>query len=473
MPKKRFNLKKLNPFKKDSAEVHENVSVKKDSVVEQAPAKKSGAEEIIQAPPPKVDSFVEEEHRDAVGQTDRTAQVQETIPDQQLDVSAFDDYVPFKITVVNKDYSYRYDFGTLVKEMPKYDGSEEIDVSKYKPTFKTHKRVVVKQEAPAQKSDPIAEQEHSQEILPEELPVQEEPVVQKAESIGKIKKAHTENVTFHFPYEEKKIVEEPAYKGFEKFVCPKLDLDKLDDFTIPEGFVATVPHKEQIPVEPYTKRVNQSEKGWMLWYIVFCAFIISWSKLVYDRHFSSTFNSIINGQTSNRLFREKNAFSVRVSLVLNFASFSVIGLFIFQILHYNGIKPLGASGFFAVFLLTALLILLYIGKSFLFLALGFITDKIKLSSEYIHNVFIYNKVLGIILFPVTILIPFFKKDFLDEKTLIVIGITAVVLFYLARIIRGALLCLRSNVSIFYLFLYLCMLELAPMLVLYKSVLVAS
>jgi hypothetical protein len=89
-------------------------------------------------------------------------------------------------------------------------------------------------------------------------------------------------------------------------------------------------------------------------------------------------------------------------------------------------------------------------------------------SLYIFNISIINSILGIALFPVAVIMLFTEiPDFhiLIYSSLLIAGIT-----YIYRLIRGFDIGLsHQNYSPFHLFLYLCALEIAPLLVIIKLV----
>jgi hypothetical protein len=87
-------------------------------------------------------------------------------------------------------------------------------------------------------------------------------------------------------------------------------------------------------------------------------------------------------------------------------------------------------------------------------------------NEYIFNIFLHHKAIGIFLFPVTIALAFIKD--IPPHYLVVTGwsIIAVVLVY--RTLRGMLGGIQTaGISKYYLFLYLCTLEILPLIVIIK------
>ncbi|MDR0982085.1 MAG: DUF4271 domain-containing protein [Culturomica sp.] len=96
---------------------------------------------------------------------------------------------------------------------------------------------------------------------------------------------------------------------------------------------------------------------------------------------------------------------------------------------------------------------------------GWIFNRSKVAKEAIVNIWIFNIMTGIIISPLLFAL-FFVKQF-AVATLIKIIITLVIVLCLMRIIRWCKIFLANKVSIFYMILYLCTLEVFPIMVFYK------
>jgi hypothetical protein len=213
----------------------------------------------------------------------------------------------------------------------------------------------------------------------------------------------------------------------------------------------------------------KGENAWMLWYIIAGLFVFVWMRMFYKRYIDATIKAGFNRHIANKLYSENNQISIRSSLILSILFFSIAGLFLFQVLqHYNVIAS-GVNGINLTLKLSGIFALIYIIKYIALYFIGFIFKATKYVSEYLFTVFLYNKILGLTLFPLVISIPYLKSEYVSPQHLIYIGFGVCVFFYLKRIIRGFVISLRSKVSIFYLILYLCILEFGPLLIIYKII----
>jgi hypothetical protein len=112
---------------------------------------------------------------------------------------------------------------------------------------------------------------------------------------------------------------------------------------------------------------------------------------------------------------------------------------------------------------------MYIIKFFTNYILAFISSNNELAKEYLFNVFVFSQTIGVILFPLVVCLQFTKYPsewFLYPALIITAG------FYALRMFRSFIISVgEQNVGILYIFLYLCALEILPLLVLIKFLLV--
>ena len=96
---------------------------------------------------------------------------------------------------------------------------------------------------------------------------------------------------------------------------------------------------------------------------------------------------------------------------------------------------------------------------------GYVFDAGKKTREYLFNANMLSKAFGALSIPVFTVVPFVD---LFTSTLLLKG--ALVLFlvmYIIQLLRGARIILRKPLSILYMFLYFCALEILPIAILIK------
>jgi len=191
--------------------------------------------------------------------------------------------------------------------------------------------------------------------------------------------------------------------------------------------------------------------------------LFAYVKYNYSDYLKLVLYSTINYQSSILLWKENKNNKPRsfyILLVIFFISIGVFSLILFQkfypeffLKHFWLIIP--TTLFFVALLISFNKIANYIsGKIFL---------QDEISSEYNNNINSFNQSFGIFLFPLTILMTYTKS----VDLFIYIGISFFAIIYLLKIIRLFKINISKQLNILYMFLYLCTLEIIPMLYIAK------
>lgn len=213
------------------------------------------------------------------------------------------------------------------------------------------------------------------------------------------------------------------------------------------------------------KLIESSQSDWMVGVSLFVVILMAVIRFSFSKYLQRLIDAIINYQVSNNLFLEKNMRNLRGNIFLNGLFF--INVSFFAVLYYNyWFSGSDNKTSLLSFVYTlAVFLLIYFGKFVVIRTLAYIFDGAKEGKEYLHTVFIYNKNLGIFLLPITLSVPFIA-DF-AAYLLLNAGLVIALIFYLFRLFRGIKILFRKHVSISYMILYLCALEILPLLVIYK------
>jgi hypothetical protein len=164
------------------------------------------------------------------------------------------------------------------------------------------------------------------------------------------------------------------------------------------------------------------------------------------------------------LYREENALTGRASLLLLINFLIITPLFLWQAMGYFNIPRQGVLQYGMLSLLIAGIYLLKIAGTRL---MGVIFDQREASTEYNYNILLFNKILGVLLFPVTVMMAYAHE--IPQGWLVAAGLSAWGIILVYRFFRGILIGLSaSGFSLLYIFLYLCTLEILPFVVILKQ-----
>lgn len=187
----------------------------------------------------------------------------------------------------------------------------------------------------------------------------------------------------------------------------------------------------------------------------------------------TTTRSMFTELTRFLLFRSVNESSSRdtgslfywQSTILNFVSFLIIGLFGYCLAAYYDFIPEGIKPFLFMLLSLGIVIFSITSLHFICLTAGNLSSETEAFNEYLMTIYQSYRFSSIPIF--VILVCLVYTVILPPQVYFVAGVIVLIIFYLYRITRLLSIFTRRNISILYLILYLCALEILPVLILLK------
>jgi hypothetical protein len=185
-----------------------------------------------------------------------------------------------------------------------------------------------------------------------------------------------------------------------------------------------------------------------------------------QRKFILILRSFIQHSQARQLEREEYKLNKGASLGLIVIFVLMTGAFFQQFaLHFDLMNKLDVTGIMGYFLIVAGIVIVYTGKFLANRVLTLLLDSYDEVREYLFNVILLNKAVGLTFLPLTIAL-FFTQ--IPKEAIFYCGIFFASFFYLLRIVRGFSIGYSTRtLSAFHLFLYLCALEILPLAVIVK------
>lgn len=215
------------------------------------------------------------------------------------------------------------------------------------------------------------------------------------------------------------------------------------------------------------KRVADGVGDWVFVLLIFSFFLFAWLKLFFTKTLASFLKSPIRYKTSFRLFRENNMFTARVSAGLQFIFLLNSSLFILLIAKFYNFYFFGYSDFFVFLAIFAGIFFFYSFRFSKLRLLAYVFKVQAVTKEYLYNVSLYNKFYGLLLFPIIIAFSYMLQ--VPREYIIYLAAVLFLLIYILQVIRIFFIILRKRLSLSYMILYLCTLEILPTLLLIKYV----
>lgn len=179
-------------------------------------------------------------------------------------------------------------------------------------------------------------------------------------------------------------------------------------------------------------------------------------------------NQIIKGfyQTHYVNENKRDEFSMgnRVSVFLSVFFIITLSIFISRALSYYQIHLFSNKAIEVI--IACILIFIYAVKFVTINIFATIFQVQKEAGDYRMSVFLFCNALGLFMLPVVLCLTFIKQ--VSPEVFIYTGLAIIIAFVCVRMIRGIFIGLNSSrISKFYLFMYLCTLEILPFIMLTK------
>jgi len=217
------------------------------------------------------------------------------------------------------------------------------------------------------------------------------------------------------------------------------------------------------------QKFNAFQPDWILGVLLTGFVFLAWVQVFYRTRFRQILMAPFSRRFLSQLTRDGDLFSERIALVMGFLYFISMAILIYQVcdllLDRNlWVLFLGFKGF--VMILCTVLGF-WTGKVTLIRILSLIFRTRQTTNEYLLNIFIFSALLGVILLPLLVIVIYLKSVFF-----LWICIVFFILLLIFRFVRGFLIgASNTKFSYLFLFVYLCSLELLPLVVLMKLFLI--
>jgi hypothetical protein len=155
------------------------------------------------------------------------------------------------------------------------------------------------------------------------------------------------------------------------------------------------------------------------------------------------------------------------STLFNLASFINISIFAFFTSLWYDIHPYKWNGFIYWLIFIAIIISALTLRHFVCIITGNLSSEKEVFYEYLVVIYQTYRLTGLFLLVISVLILY--TTFIPVNILFYTGFSLVALLYLIRVFRLFLIFINRHVSIFYLILYLCALEILPVVIFVKYV----
>jgi len=220
-----------------------------------------------------------------------------------------------------------------------------------------------------------------------------------------------------------------------------------------------------MPGQEILFRTATHQPTWYFIYLFLLAGFFAWIRAYYGSLIVQTIQASVNFQVANRMFKDNSLLQNQLDRTLYLFYFLSMGFLLYYIELRLGLTPYALKGIWLFLFNLGLLTGVFLGRLLMLNAAGFIFKRSRVLREYLYNIYIFNKLSGMAVLPMIFLLVY-TRGVLQE---VIFWLTLAVVcgVFLMRLVRGVVFSYKKEVLIFYMFLYLCALEIAPLVLLYR------
>lgn len=224
---------------------------------------------------------------------------------------------------------------------------------------------------------------------------------------------------------------------------------------------------KEVPMQARTRTV--SGKDWLFYLLTALLVIYGFLRLLFPKYFSDLFRLFFRTTIKQRQIKEQLMQTPLPSLLLN--AFFVLsgGLYASFLLQHFGLNTIGNFWLLLLYCCGGLSVLYFVKFAGLKIA-GWLFGMEEAADSYVFIVFVVNKMMGILLLPFLVMIAFTVGDLYSAGLVLSWCMVGALLLY-RFILTYAAVRNQVRVNPFHFFLYLCAFEIAPLLLVYKALLV--
>ena len=205
--------------------------------------------------------------------------------------------------------------------------------------------------------------------------------------------------------------------------------------------------------------------NWQIFILVVAVLLMGFVRAFSNNRFNQGIKALFNYSVAQEITREEKVFFHRSNVLFTIVHLLTLSLFVFQLREAFRLENIDVNKFSFFLLILTFLGTMYFIKYIFSRILLFVFNDASIASEYIFNVSLYNNLLGSTLAPVLCITYFTSVSF--QTVLLYLAIPLMLIIFIFRLFRMVNVGEIKGVSYLYIFVYICTLEILPLVVLFR------
>ena len=263
------------------------------------------------------------------------------------------------------------------------------------------------------------------------------------------------DITFYDPDNIVTKIESYPFNKFPFLFTEKTQQNQIETRAL---LIKQLKSGQDLPFQPF-------HNDWIIGIIMFSAFLFSLIRTTSQDRLSVVPSFFMFRGINDPIPRDSEGIFNWQSTILNLISFLIIALFAYFAAFYHDFIPQGINGILFWLISLGIIISAITLRHFTCMITGNLSGEKEVFREYLVNVY-HSYRFSALFLSVFIILTSYTVLF-PARVSFTSGVIVLLIMYLIRVIRLMIIFLNRNISIFYLILYLCALEILPVLILVK------
>jgi hypothetical protein len=217
------------------------------------------------------------------------------------------------------------------------------------------------------------------------------------------------------------------------------------------------------PVE--LEMIDRSEQYWPFWVLLILLSLFALIRISYNNKFKNLSSAFVNSRYMKQMLREELVLTHPFSLFLTIQYAVTTGFLLYSWMMVRSFHFLPVDGWRLFLFISGAILLFMVVKTILTVLIQFLIGADGGQTENRYNFLLFSQLSGVILLPFAVLTQYGPAALLEPA--IYGGAFIVAGVYVYRLFRSFSVGLSSGSTAFHLFLYLCTLEIIPLIVLIR------
>ncbi len=233
-------------------------------------------------------------------------------------------------------------------------------------------------------------------------------------------------------------------------------------------FVEKKENNKHVERDYVIKEKQATNSDWTIIPIVLGLFLLASIIVRYSKYLGILLENVIYRYSTNKIQNEKNSQFKRLTLLLDILFVISFSLAVDQIVKGLGIYTPPDNFQFIVFAAISFIVIsLWLFRLIVFKLSALFSNHKVFFNDLINSASIYSRTLGVFLLPMVFLITYSTGSF--NTIIIYLSIFIMLIMLILRTVSIFKAFIVKGFSIFYFILYLCALEIVPLLIIWKEV----